>query len=597
MPELKEFYYDLSNYNDNTLTTEWINIQNSVNILFSVKSNQNCDIYADFSKNADHIVESTITKSLLANNSTELIVCCLSRYVRFRIENYALPVNLLTQGFYFEASILQNITSNTVNQVVDVSNTSFDISNFPTNFDVEVTNFPTGFDANITNNNLNTTVTNFPSSTTISNFPSEISVNNIPRSSFNTPLISTLNPFPGMQYSFNYLGQVNNPVFLNQTQLGYTPYLYTFGSTNSTNSSYSSQNNLISLCGMSGDIGDFESVIGDNVLPYRPGQSMIIRFTAIFSVATLTNEYDMKIGLGLKSDKTAKPITSGCFVGWDETDQLYVSYINNGSETKALQSNFNVDKLNGISSTFTINAQKINIYQIKYAYLGVANIEFQVYDASKSAFITMHVFQNANNIETTHLSNPSGSFLMQVEKKTTNNHLASYNWKLGCASYACFLTDTISFNIGFSYSNTVALNGTNETRIIILSNKTNWVTSRYSPLPILIQNMGISSFPNSGSASNGVVTFKIYRKPSYSVDPTYSFIAQYKTPISSGTGETVTSFGTLFNQWSNTNGTSQNLFFDAKQFILAPDTDYIFTAQSTVANYTASISVNWIEFS
>lgn len=581
MPELSNLYFDLQNYNNGTLTTDWVNIQNSVNILFSVKSNQNCDIYADFSKNADHIVESTTTKSLLANNSTELIVCCLSRYVRFRIENYAMPVNLLTQGFYFESSILQNTTSNTVNQVVDVSNASFNISNFPTNFDVDVTNFPSGFDANITNNNLNTSITN------------------LPRSAFNTPLFSKLYPFPGMQYSFNYVSGTNQPIAMDQQQITHTPYLYTFGYTDNKKATYSSQSNLISLCGMEGVIGDFQSVTGDNVFPYRPGQTMVVRFTGMFSVATLTGQYDMKIGLGLKTDKTLKPIYSGTFVGWDETDQLYVSYFKDSVETKILQSAFNGDTLDGLgASGFLVNAQKINIYQIKYAYLGVANIQFEIYNPDNGTFITMHTVKVSNNIETTHLTNPCGSFMMQMEKKTNDNHFALFTWKISSGSFACFLTDKISTSIGYSASNTVSLVNTNETRILILDNSTNWVSNKTCPLPIILKDLHTTSYQTSGGGNiaTGVVTYRIYRKPSYSIPPTYTSVNLYKTPIKTGSGETFTSFGTKFDEFSIINGSSTTHYFN-EAIILAPGNDIVITATSSVANFTSVVSVDWLEFS
>jgi hypothetical protein len=49
---------------------------------------------------------------------------------------------------------------------------------------------------------------------------------------------------------------------------------------------------------------------------------------------------------------------------------------------------------------------KMNVYKVRYGYLGAANIDFFVYDSSRGEFILVHSIEWANNNSITHLGHP-----------------------------------------------------------------------------------------------------------------------------------------------------------------------------------------------
>lgn len=64
------------------------------------------------------------------------------------------------------------------------------------------------------------------------------------------------------------------------------------------------------------------------------------------------------------------------------------------------------DEINGVTPA-NFDPTKMNIYQIKMAYLGIGNIQFQVYCPNSGRFVTLHTFRRANSETIAHIENPS----------------------------------------------------------------------------------------------------------------------------------------------------------------------------------------------
>lgn len=417
MPELQELYYDLIDYNNNTLTTNWINVSSAMNIIFSVKSTKNCNIFCDFSKNTKYIIDSTITKPVIANESTNLIFCVISRYVRFRIENYITPVNLLTQCFYFDSSVLQNTTSNTINQVVDVSN-------FPTNFDVEVTNFPTGFDANITNNNLNTTVTNFPSST-------NTNITNWPNGVFGG--LSTISESTLIQYTFNRgtTGRINTNAYI-------IPFTDIKTSTNSVNYNLEISNGLFKL---TNGVTNEKALLYGRTFQYKAGNGLIAKFTGLFTQttkSTFTNCTLQAIGVGNPNNAGTDLQNFLGFGYWDSTSSYAVAnfgiiYINNGVSQFIKVNDFN--DATGKALALATDFSKINVFKINIQYLGAGTLEFFMINKENGEYVQLHTLKLPGTLTSTNLEDPSLAFCMFQHAEINKSNPTSGADMIGSASF------------------------------------------------------------------------------------------------------------------------------------------------------------------
>ena len=72
------------------------------------------------------------------------------------------------------------------------------------------------------------------------------------------------------------------------------------------------------------------------------------------------------------------------------------------------QSDWNVDKLDGTgASGMTLDPTKLNVYQIRYKWLGSGSIAFYIESELTGEFILVHIIQRANQFQEVSIQNPS----------------------------------------------------------------------------------------------------------------------------------------------------------------------------------------------
>jgi hypothetical protein len=103
MPEVKEAYFNSTNYNLSSRNSPWINVSVSESLIYTVHCDQNCDLVIEWSADDNPIqVIETETYPLIANiDKTVTIDLIKWRYIRFSVANIAsTPCDLKCQVFF-----------------------------------------------------------------------------------------------------------------------------------------------------------------------------------------------------------------------------------------------------------------------------------------------------------------------------------------------------------------------------------------------------------------------------------------------------------------------------------------------------------------
>jgi hypothetical protein len=146
------------------------------------------------------------------------------------------------------------------------------------------------------------------------------------------------------------------------------------------------------------------SLLSQRYVRYRPGEGVKGRWTAMFTTGVAGNTQLAGLASGT---------TDGLFWGYNGTS-FGIMYRNRSVDSWTPQASWNVDPmLGGISSGSgqILDPTKINVYQIKFQYLGGGNMFFYVLDGNTGRFDLVHVIRNANSATQTNFRNPSMNML------------------------------------------------------------------------------------------------------------------------------------------------------------------------------------------
>lgn len=179
---------------------------------------------------------------------------------------------------------------------------------------------------------------------------------------------------------------------------------------------------------------------------YRPAHEIYSFFTAAFTTPTSAAS-SQRIGL--------YDASNGFFLGYEGLT-FGVTKRTNGVDTFTPASSFNSDLLNGLSlSTFTRNgiAEAINygfsnLYRIRFAWLGSANVLFEVFSPD-GKWVVFHNIRQPNTSVNPSILNPDLPMTVEVSKTasdTTNLTVYSACWAAGTTSELDNLTATLNDN-------------------------------------------------------------------------------------------------------------------------------------------------------
>lgn len=248
---------------------------------------------------------------------------------------------------------------------------------------------------------------------------------------------------------------------------------------------------------------------------YRPGLGGNSRFTALFTSPVATTE--QYIGLADEVGSSAA-FKNGYMVGYDGTTFGFHRFQNDSKITVA-QASWD-DPLDGTGdSGMTLDQTKINVWEIRYQYLGAGKIQLCVENDSTGDFVVVHTVLYANNFTEPSTHNPNFHHTMWVNNAGTTDNII-----LKSASYAYFVEGKTSFielhqpeNASGAKQKTTV---TTEVAIFTIRNRASYA-SKTNFIDILLLGVGGSI---EASSANNLGTIRIVKNATLGGAPSYSDI-------------------------------------------------------------------------
>ena len=327
-----------------------------------------------------------------------------------------------------------------------------------------------------------------------------------------------------------------------------------------------------------------------NYVKYRPGQGSKSRFTALFTTGIAGSTQIA----GVMGDGV-----DGVGFGYNGTS-FGALYRHNGTDTWIPQAQWNYDTmLGGTASGKVINPARLNVYQVKFQYLGGGNIFFYVLHDFTGRWVLVHMVRNAGTLTAPNFRNPS--MPVSFESRNTTNTSAIV---LKSASVGQFLEGPCVF-LGPRYSIdsiNASVAATTQTSIISLRSASsyNGITN-YSI--VHLRQVAISA--NIGGTSKGCVNLRIIRNPATAVTSLVPIsgntvdngatITAGQSAISSNVNAfTVTGGTTIYTSTVNIGG-SQTIDITSYDISIYPGDTMSIVAYVSEGTPTVGVSVVWNE--
>ena len=181
---------------------------------------------------------------------------------------------------------------------------------------------------------------------------------------------------------------------------------------------------------------------------YTAGSEVYMIFTAAFPTATGGTGSYRRIGL-------YNDLTDGFFIGYETTGTFGVSLLRGASITTTLKANFSNDTLvGGAGSLFTragtpeaIDLTKLNIFRIRFGWLGSAPIKFEVMSPD-GHWVTFHTISQPNLAALPSINTADLYATCDVATGTSGNaqSILSNCWGAGTTQKLRKINDTLTTN-------------------------------------------------------------------------------------------------------------------------------------------------------
>lgn len=181
-------------------------------------------------------------------------------------------------------------------------------------------------------------------------------------------------------------------------------------STTTSNNATVTGSNGMAVLTTGAQVNSVATLVTKEYVKYRPGQGSLNRFTALFTAGVAgSTQIAGAFGDGI----------DGLGFGYNGTS-FGVLYRRNNVDTWIPQSTWNYDTmLGGTASGKTLVPTNLNVYQIKFQYLGGGNIFYYVLNDLSGRWVLVHMAKNAGNLTNPILRNPSMPIYLEA-RNTTN---------------------------------------------------------------------------------------------------------------------------------------------------------------------------------
>jgi hypothetical protein len=327
-----------------------------------------------------------------------------------------------------------------------------------------------------------------------------------------------------------------------------------------------------------------------NYVKYRPGQGSVSRFTALFTTGVTGSTQFAGPGGGS---------ADGIGFGYNGTS-FGALYRHNGTDTWIPQSTWNLDTmLGGTSSGKILDPTKLNVFQIKFQYLGGGNIFYYVLNDFTGRWVLVHMVKNAGNLTAPILRNPSMPVRFEARNTTNTSALA-----IKTASIGQFLEGQRRFlgpRGALDALNTSVADVT-QTNMIAFRNAT---TFNGTPNYAIVHIRQISFSANKSPQPSGCVNLRVIRNPTtaFASFTPYSgatadggvTITSGDSVMSSNVAASTISGGQTTYTLTLSIGDSQTIDMSELDINMYPGDVFCFVAYSSVTGVTVGISTVWNE--
>lgn len=235
---------------------------------------------------------------------------------------------------------------------------------------------------------------------------------------------------------------------------------FQYGISNYTTTSYTQGGgtvttaNSMAVLSTTASAGSIAQLQTDSTITYRSGHEAYALFTVAFTGS-----------FAATSSQLIGPIDyqNGFAVGFDGAS-FGVTHRTNTVNSFTPQSQFNGDKLDGTGpSQFTYNPALLNVFRIRYGYLGSTVIQFQIM-STYGAWITFHTIQYPNSASTPSIFQPFLPITARVENLagTSVLTLRTASWNGGIIGQS----NNSSYRYGAASTVTAAVAGTQVALVI-----------------------------------------------------------------------------------------------------------------------------------
>tara|TARA_R110002096_G_scaffold271950_5_gene465684 strand:- start:732 stop:2510 length:1779 start_codon:yes stop_codon:yes gene_type:complete len=312
-----------------------------------------------------------------------------------------------------------------------------------------------------------------------------------------------------------------------------------------------------------------------DALVYRSGLGGLARFTGMFTTGVANSE--QIIGVGDTED--------GFFFGYNGT-AFGVLRRSDSVDTWTAMTSWNVDRMDGSAGILnptgmTMDQTKLNVFYIKYQWLGAGAITFGMEDSTTGSLVPVHIIQYANTYTVPSLYNPT----LPLHVNVTNSGNTS-NLTMKSASMAAFVEGESKIT---GPANSVQGTSTHSTETAFFhvrnkttnNSKTNRVRTHLSQL-------------STGNDANALSTFRIYLNATLTGTPTWTDVNGNDSCMDTDTVQAYSSGGKLLFQ--GVVGKDSGQVFDLSGFdpIMEPGDIITVTSESGTSG-SQSASIVWRE--
>lgn len=228
----------------------------------------------------------------------------------------------------------------------------------------------------------------------------DINVTNLPVTAFGDLRVAGLSPI--FQYSFEYT--VDNTKLTTNT---------------ATNGGTITQASAMAVVSTSTTTASSALLTTTRHAKYHSGQGGLFRFTTLFTAGVASTEQYVGLADEVGSGAAFK---NGYMIGFDGSTFGFHRF-QNDTKISVTQASWD-DPLDGTGdSGMTIDLTKLNVWEIRFQYLGAGAITLHVENDLTGKFMLVHTILYANNNITPSVHNPNFFGTLWVDNKATTNDL------------------------------------------------------------------------------------------------------------------------------------------------------------------------------